>query len=132
MPDNATPNLPSRSFVATAAFYAKLGFTESWRDDAWMILERSGLTVEFFPYPDLDPASSAFSCCFRMDDVEAFFRASIDAGVHGGRCQLLPPQHQPIALLFGIGRLHAAIAEINALASGSSFASREIGARQKR
>ena len=94
MPDNATPNLPSRSFVATAAFYAKLGFTESWRDDAWMILERGGLTVEFFPYPDLDPASSAFSCCFRMDDVDAFFRASIDAGVPEKE-QGWPRAHRP-------------------------------------
>jgi predicted lactoylglutathione lyase len=32
--------LPSRDFEATARFYEKLGFVESWRDAGWMILER--------------------------------------------------------------------------------------------
>jgi catechol 2,3-dioxygenase-like lactoylglutathione lyase family enzyme len=79
--DHATPNLPSRDFAATAAFYGALGFTERWRDAGWMILERGGLTVEFFPHPDLDPGTSWFSCCFRLDDVDAFFAAVIAAGV---------------------------------------------------
>jgi predicted lactoylglutathione lyase len=33
MPDRATPNLPSRDFDATEAFYAPLGFERTWRDD---------------------------------------------------------------------------------------------------
>lgn len=73
MADHATPNLPSRDFAATSLFYESLGFSESWRDPGWMILKRGGLTVEFFRYPDLDPAMSSFGCCFRMDDVDAFF-----------------------------------------------------------
>lgn len=81
MPDQATPNLPSRDFAATSAFYAALGFTEAWRDAGWMILERGDLTIEFFPYPDLDPASSSFGCCFRMGDVGAFFDIVLAAGV---------------------------------------------------
>ncbi|PZN92092.1 MAG: bleomycin resistance protein [Alphaproteobacteria bacterium] len=81
MVDHATPNLPARDFEATAQFYGRLGFGESWRDAGWMILHRGELTVEFFPYPDLDPATSSFSCCFRMDDVDGFFEVIVAAGV---------------------------------------------------
>ena len=28
------------------------------KDRGWMILQRGGLQLEFFPYPDLDPATS--------------------------------------------------------------------------
>ncbi|HFT0573613.1 TPA: hypothetical protein ACH1RG_005859, partial [Klebsiella pneumoniae] len=60
MADHVTPNLPSRDFDVTEAFYAKLGFATSWKDRGWMILQRGGLQLEFFPYPDLDPATSSF------------------------------------------------------------------------
>ena len=81
MADRATPNLPSRDFVATARFYGALGFAESWRDAGWMILERGGVTLEFFRHPELDPARSWFSCCLRLDDVEDFYREVLAAGV---------------------------------------------------
>jgi catechol 2,3-dioxygenase-like lactoylglutathione lyase family enzyme len=79
--DHATPNLPSRNFATTFRFYSNLGFTESWRSDAWMILERGSIALEFFPYPDLDPASSSFGCCLRLDDVTAFFEEILRSGV---------------------------------------------------
>ncbi|NUV04499.1 hypothetical protein MS6194_04023 [Escherichia coli] len=69
--DHVTPNLPSRDFDVTEAFYAKLGFATSWKDRGWMILQRGGLQLEFFPYPDLDPATSSFGCCLRLDDLDA-------------------------------------------------------------
>ncbi len=76
MTDIATPNLPSRDFDATEAFYAALGFERGWRDDGWMILKRgptgAAVVLEFFPYPDLNPAKSSFSCCIRFDDLSAF------------------------------------------------------------
>lgn len=81
MPDIATPNLPSRDFEASAAFYGRIGFSQSYRDAGWMILERGGLALEFFPYPDLDPATSSFGCCFRLDDVAAFFQIVLEAGI---------------------------------------------------
>ena len=71
MTDHATPNLPARDFAATAAFYARLGFEEDFRDGGWMILSRGDATLEFFPHPDLDPARSDFSCCIRLDDLAA-------------------------------------------------------------
>ena len=74
--DRATPNLPARDFETTSLFYASLGFIEGWRDDGWMILRRGDLTLEFFPYPDLDPLTSSFSCCLRLDDLDAFMRCA--------------------------------------------------------
>lgn len=81
MPDLATPNLPSRDFDMTAQFYGKLGFVETWRDTGWMILKRGDVTLEFFPYADLDPAKSSFGSCFRMQDVDAFYKTVLSAGV---------------------------------------------------
>ncbi|MBJ9622585.1 bleomycin resistance protein [Burkholderia multivorans] len=81
MTDIASPNLPSRDFDATSRFYAKFGFVETWRDEDWMILRRRDLLLEFFRHPDLDPAESWFSCCFRLDDVDAFFDEVIAAGI---------------------------------------------------
>ncbi|MET3828343.1 hypothetical protein ABIC16_004098 [Sphingomonas sp. PvP055] len=98
MPDFATPNLPSRKFENTARFYALIGFEETWRDAGWMILKRGGLTLEFFPFPDLDPAQSSFSCCFRMDDVDAFFKGVLAGGVPEatkGWPRVHPPKKEP-------------------------------------
>ena len=92
MPDHATPNLPARDFAATAAFYAKLGFEEDYRSSGWMILSCGDVTLEFFPYPDLDPFQSSFSCCVRLDDLPAMMRQVEASGVPNAR--------------FGIPRFH--------------------------
>lgn len=73
MADHATPNLPSRNFESTSRFYAALGFVEGWRDEGWMILNRGDIVLEFFPHPALDPKTSWFSCCLRLDDLDAFY-----------------------------------------------------------
>jgi len=70
-----------RDFENTFRFYERLGFQETRRDAHWMILKRGGIVVEFFPHADLDPASSWFSCCFRLDDVEEFYSIVLAAGV---------------------------------------------------
>ena len=80
----ATPNLPSRDFEATAAFYGALGFVEVWRDAGWMILERGPVSLEFFPHPGLDPATSWFSCCLRLDEADAFYATCRSAGLAEG------------------------------------------------
>lgn len=81
MTDLATPNLPSRDLEATFQFYHALGFDQVWPDDGWMILELRGRTLEFFLHPALDPATSWFSCCLRLDDVESFFDSVLKTGV---------------------------------------------------
>ena len=98
MTDRATPNLPSRDFATTAAFYAPLGFDEIYRDAGWMILARGGVQLEFFPFPDLDPAQSSFMCCLRLDDAEAFYATCRDAGVpeqSAGSPRLRPLRREP-------------------------------------
>lgn len=79
--DQATPNLPSRSFDQTERFYARLGFAREWRDDGWLILKRGSIILEFFPHPDLDPAASWFSCCLRIDDLDGLVEQIEAAGV---------------------------------------------------
>jgi hypothetical protein len=81
MADHATPNLPSRDFEATSRFYGALGFAQTWRDGGWMILRRGGVTLEFFPYPDLDPAESSFGCCLRLDELGRFYEACKATGL---------------------------------------------------
>ena len=65
-----TANLPSRNFDATERFYATLGFQTDFRNDGWMILSRDGMTVEFFPHPDLDTGQSCFSACLRLPEID--------------------------------------------------------------
>jgi hypothetical protein len=69
MADQITANLPSRDLSATEAFYARLGFAPTFRDDGWMILRRGPLVLEFFAHPELDRHSSWFSACIRVDDM---------------------------------------------------------------
>ncbi|WP_375175696.1 bleomycin resistance protein [Pseudooceanicola sp.] len=70
--DRITANLPARDFDATAAFYGKMGFETAYRDDHWMILTRGALVLEFFPHPEVDPYSSWFSACIRVDDLDRY------------------------------------------------------------
>ncbi|MEV7767792.1 bleomycin resistance protein [Microbacterium sp. NPDC086615] len=81
MTDRAVPNLPSRDFDATIAFYGGFGFERDYRDDGWLILRRGDLTLEFFLFADLDPASSSFMCSIRVDDVNELYRRITAAGV---------------------------------------------------
>ncbi|MBE2276369.1 MAG: bleomycin resistance protein [Rhodobacteraceae bacterium] len=85
MADRITANLPSRDFSATEAFYAALGFTRSWRDDGWMILTRGPLMLEFFAHPEVDPWSSWFSACVRVDDPDALLEEWQGAGLSSDR-----------------------------------------------
>ncbi|MFC3101130.1 bleomycin resistance protein [Altererythrobacter lauratis] len=95
MADHATPNLPSRQFLKTERFYSKLGFSASYRSGHWLILQNGGMTLEFFPWPDLDPAQNNHSCCLRLDDLDAMVEKIRAAGVPEARegiPRLVPPQ----------------------------------------
>ena len=81
MTDHATPNLPSRDFEATEKFYTALGFVTGWSDSGWMIMKRGSVTLEFFPHPDLNPKTSWFSCCLRLDNLDAFYAVCKSAGI---------------------------------------------------
>ncbi|MET0734584.1 MAG: bleomycin resistance protein [Microbacterium sp.] len=79
--DRAVPNLPSRDFDATEAFYGGFGFQRVFRDDGWMILTRGDVQLEFFPFPDLDPATSSSMCTIRVGDVDELHAAIAASGV---------------------------------------------------
>lgn len=102
--DFSTPNLPSRDFAATQAFYAPLGFVTAWCDQGWMILKRGGIWLEFFPWPDLDPARSSFSCCLRLDDLGGFVAICEKAGIPVVECgipRLVRPRREHSGLDIG-------------------------------
>jgi catechol 2,3-dioxygenase-like lactoylglutathione lyase family enzyme len=73
--DRATANLPSRDLDRTEAFYKALGFETGFKDDGWMIMRRGAVEIEFFPHAELDPRTSCFSACFRVDDLDALYAA---------------------------------------------------------
>lgn len=104
MTDHATPNLPSRDLEATVAFYAALGFTATYRDPGWLILERGTLKLEFFPDPGMDPASTAASCCLRLDDVDEVYAACVAANLpvtHLGWPRVHPPRLEDSGMRIG-------------------------------
>lgn len=95
MSDHATPNLPSREFLKTERFYSKLGFRASYRSGHWLILQRGGAQLEFFPWPDLDPLQNSHGCCIRLDDLNGMVEQVRAAGVAEQRTgipRLVPPQ----------------------------------------
>lgn len=81
MTDRAVPNLPSRNFDDTIAFYGGFGFELDYRDDGWLILRRGDLQLEFFPFANLVPEESSFMCSIRVDDVDELYGQIRAAGV---------------------------------------------------
>lgn len=81
MTDHAVPNLPSRDFDDTIAFYGGFGFEPGYRDDGWLVLRRGELQLEFFLFLDLVPEESSFMCSVRVDDVDELYRQIAHAGV---------------------------------------------------
>lgn len=105
--DHSTPNLPSRDFDITASFFAALGFEQGWRDEGWMILKRGGVTLEFFPDPEMDPLKTASGCCVRLDDLDSFYVVCQEAGLPE-TCFGQPRLHAPKTEDWG-GRIGALI-----------------------
>jgi predicted enzyme related to lactoylglutathione lyase len=95
MSDMATSNLPSRDFEKASQFYGALGFSETWRDGGWKTLKHGDLTLGVLPpHPGLDPLTSWFSCCLRLDELDAFYAVCIKAGLPEG-CTGQPRLHPP-------------------------------------
>lgn len=96
MVDRAVPNLPSRDFDTTIAFYRGFGFGISYRDGGWLILRRGGIVLEFYLAPELDPYSSWTMCSIRVDDLDALHAAIRASGVPERTTGI--PRLVPIAL----------------------------------
>ncbi|WP_158865874.1 bleomycin resistance protein [Leifsonia sp. AG29] len=98
MTDHAVPNLPSRDFDDTIAFYGAFGFEPAYRDHDWLILRSGELQLEYFLFPDLVPEESSFMCSVRVDDVDGLYREIKGAGVPEksvGAPRLHPVRLQP-------------------------------------
>lgn len=79
--DRAVPNLPSRDFDKTIAFYGAFGFEVSYRAGGWLIIRRAALDLEFFLVPEHDPSSSSFMASIRVIDLDELYAAIRAAGV---------------------------------------------------
>jgi len=79
--DRAVPNLPSRDFEATVAFYRGFGFVVAYRDGGWLIIQRGGVVLEFFLAPEHDPYASWFMASIRISDLEELYAAIRASGV---------------------------------------------------
>ena len=84
MGDHAFPNLPSRDLDTTVAFYGGFGFETVFRDEAWMILRRGDIQLEFFLFPVLEPPRSSFMCTIHVDDAESLYQQISESGVSEG------------------------------------------------
>lgn len=105
MTTRATPNLPSRDLDKTEKFYQALGFVTGFKDDGWMIMQRGALEIEFFPHADLDPRTSCFSSCFRVDDLDALYAAFQAVGFPND-CWSVPRMDAPQTMPFGLRMFH--------------------------
>lgn len=85
MTDQATPNLPSRDFDSTAAFYERLGFGIVFRDAGWMILQRGDLMLEFFAHPSF---KSALKFLYFLENRN--FGIGTKEDIHMGLQEFLP------------------------------------------
>lgn len=81
MTDRTVPNLPSRDLAATAEFYGGFGFVQTYLDDGWMILDRGDLRLEFFLFPEHEPARTASRCTIRLRDADELVDAIRASGV---------------------------------------------------
>ena len=102
--DRALPNLPSRDLAATLDFYSGFGFVERYRDEAWMILSRGTLTLEFFHHLELEPKASHFQCTVRVADLDELWGAAHAAGVRvssQGQPRLQRPRIEESGLRIG-------------------------------
>lgn len=84
--DRITANLPAADFDRTEDFYRSLGFATDFKDSDWMILSRGPLELEFFPHPNVDPLTSWFSACIRVDDLDGLYAAFGTAGLSDDPC----------------------------------------------
>ncbi|WP_433323442.1 bleomycin resistance protein [Spirillospora sp. CA-294931] len=78
------PILPSRDLVATADFYARLGFTLDglYEDEGYLIIVRDDVELHFTREPSMDPKSDAHALYLRLDgDARALYREWESLGI---------------------------------------------------
>lgn len=100
-----TANLPSRAFNETRDFYESLGFETVFQGENWMIMALSGMMVEFFPHPDLDPKQSWFSASMRLCAIEPVRNVWSKLNIWTAnipRITEITPKHDPVPAMFAM------------------------------
>lgn len=78
--DRALPNLPSRDLATTLDLYAGFSFVERYRDEAWMILSRGTLTLEFSTIANSSRRQATSSARCASSDLDELWEAVHAAG----------------------------------------------------
>lgn len=102
--DRTVPNLPVRDLALAEEFYSGFGFTRTYLDDGWMILDRGPLRLEFFEWHEHDPQTTASRCTVRVADADELVDAIRASGVPvapRGIPRLEPVMMQPWGLRAG-------------------------------
>jgi catechol 2,3-dioxygenase-like lactoylglutathione lyase family enzyme len=71
MTARSVPVLPARDLTGTAVLYRRLGFQVAFPMDDYLIADRDGAELHFFPVEDLDPATSIACCYLQVPDADA-------------------------------------------------------------
>jgi catechol 2,3-dioxygenase-like lactoylglutathione lyase family enzyme len=98
------PKLPMRDKASTRAFYTKMGFTVfgNAEYDGYLMMERDGLQIHFFAYPDLNPAENYGQIYLRTREIDALYRTFLEQQVPihpNGSLQVKPWGQKEFAVL---------------------------------
>jgi catechol 2,3-dioxygenase-like lactoylglutathione lyase family enzyme len=77
------PTLPSRSLLATIAFYERLGFEGELIGDGYAIVTFGPIELHFFPHPELKPEECYSGCYVRVEDVDRLHAQWLAANLPG-------------------------------------------------
>jgi catechol 2,3-dioxygenase-like lactoylglutathione lyase family enzyme len=76
------PKLPMRDPATTRAYYVdQLGFTVEGEYDDYLIVERDGVELHFFLYPEIDPRQNYGQVYIRVNAIDTLYGAWNEQGV---------------------------------------------------
>lgn len=78
------PKLPMRNKAVTSEFYLnRLGFQRygSADYDGYLMVEKDGIQVHFFAFPELDPKANYGQVYIRTDRIEELYRSFLDRNI---------------------------------------------------
>ena len=76
------PKLPMRNKVSTRDFYIKhLGFEEFGNADfsGYLMLQKDGLQIHFFEFPELNPDENYGQAYFRTNDIDEYYQFLLES-----------------------------------------------------
>ena len=99
--DLIRPFVPARDWALSKRFYADLGFTKTFDDDATLAVFTLGATSFYLQNVMWDGAAQNYMLLLRVDDVEAWW-AKVEPIARAYGVRVRPPQDEP----WGARNLH--------------------------